>query len=109
MNFPPENDDGICWADQVGDRWESEGHDPGRIWESQLQLTPDCFAGIMVLAKEHCGPGKRPRRVTDVQQVLVVLKRGFPNCQPEEMSLVTEKGYRPLLVAHWARIQPTLG
>ena len=109
MNFPPENTDGICWADQVGDRWEAEGHDPGRIWESQLQLTSDCFAGIMVLAKEHCKPGKRPRQITDVQQALVVLRRGLPNCQPEEIELVTEKGYRPVLVANWLRIQPTLG
>lgn len=111
-NVPPENADGVCWADQVGERWEAEGHDPGRIWESQLQLTPDCFAGIMVLAKEHCKPGKPPRCVTDVQRALVVLRQStICNRCPEEQNLVAEtgNGYRPLLVANWTRIQPTLG
>lgn len=111
-NVPPENADGVCWADQVGERWEAEGHAPGRIWESQLQLTPDCFAGVMVLAKEHCAPGKRPRCVTDVKQALAVLRRSSTcNGAPEEMNLVTNggNGYRAILVVNWARIQPTLG
>lgn len=105
----PMEKDGVCWADQVGERWEAEGADPGRIWESHLQLAPDCLLGVMALAKEHCTPGKPPRKITDVKSALVVLRRGLPNCQPEEIELVTEDGYRPVLVANWLRIQPTLG
>jgi hypothetical protein len=105
----PREVDGVCWADQVGERWEAEGADPGRIFESQLTLTPDCLPGVMVLLKDHCKPGKIPRRITDIKRVLVVLRRGLPNCQFEELELVTEKGYRPVLLANWLRIQPTLG
>jgi hypothetical protein len=105
----PRDVDGICWADQVGDRWEAAGHDPGRIFESNVQLTRDCFPGVMVLTKECCPPGKPPQQITDVAQVLVVLRRGLPNQQPEEIELVSPGGYRPVLVVNWHRIQPTLG
>ena len=105
----PLEKDGICWADQVGARWETEGADPGHIFESAIQLTPDCLLGVMVLAKPACTPGKPPRRIVDVQQALVVLRRGLPNQGPEEIALVSEKGYRPVLVANWYRLRPTLG
>ena len=105
---PREDEDGVCWADQVGDRWEAAGADPGHIFESSRTLTPDCFPGVMVLAKDHLPPGKRPRWLTDVKSALVVLRRGLYN-QMEEIELVTERGYRPVLVANWHRIQPTLG
>lgn len=105
----PLEKDGICWADQVGERWEAEGASPGHIFESALQLTPDCLLGVMVLAKPSCTPGKPPKRIVDVQQAFVVLRRGLPNQGPEEIALVSEKGYRPVLVANWHRLRPTLG
>lgn len=105
---PREDGDGVCWADQVGERWEAAGADPGHIFESQRTLTPDCLPGVMVLAKDHLPPGKRPESFADIKSVLVVLRYGLHG-QPEEIELVTERGYRPVLVANWYRIQPTLG
>lgn len=96
-------EDDICWPDQVGNRWEAEGIDPGRIFETGRQLTDDCLPGVMVATKEHMAPGVAPTSIFDVRYAVVVLKSN------EEISLVTAQGYRPVLVANWARISENLG
>ncbi len=95
----------ICWADQVGDRWESEGIDPGRIFETGETLGMDCLPGIMMVTK-NLPPGSPPQYPWQLERAIVQF-RGTDG-KIEEINLVSERGCRPIFVANWTRIQPTL-
>ncbi len=93
----------ICWQDRVGDRWEEEGIDPGRIYESGETLGPNCLPGIMLVTKD-IPPGKAPQYPWHVSKAIVRLQE---NGKTREVDLVNETGCKPVFVANWMRLQPT--
>lgn len=97
-----DDDHELCWADQMGDRLEKEGVDSGRIYESSIFLTRDCLPGVMVVTNAKLRPGTAPTSPLECCRVIVRLRNG------DEQELINETGCRPVLVANWRRLQPTL-
>jgi len=61
-------DDDVFWGDIVGDKWESEGVDPGRIWEGSIAI-PGYDSEVMVQTCDKTTPGVAPRRLDSVRQI----------------------------------------
>lgn len=92
----------IFWGDLVGDEWEKEGADPGRIFESNLTL-PGSLPGIMVLTKQKCLPGKPPEEPDDVLEMIVQVRDSMGRVTKERV--VKNGRWRPLALANWQKIQ----
>jgi len=87
-------DNDICWYDEVGDRWESEGTDPGRIFEFHQDLAPDLQAGRMVETTTEVIPGNLPETPLAIKRVLVRHQGGEEIEMPGNWVLVVTRGHR---------------
>ena len=63
--------DDNCWFDEIGDRWESEGTDPGRIFEFYRRLSDDLHPGGMLETVESLPQGFPPKSPTDIKRIVV--------------------------------------
>lgn len=59
------------WFDMIGERWEDERVDPGRIFEAHISLGGSFQKGVMVKAANHCKPGVAPKCCMDIECILV--------------------------------------
>lgn len=91
----PLKNDGDVWFDEVGDRWESVGTLPGRIFEFHICIGPDLQPGGMVETTDDCAEGAKPTKITQIKRVLVRHLSG------EEIEMPHN---RPIVVARFFNI-----
>lgn len=91
------------WCDLIGDQWEAEGVDRGRIFESSEALSFDCAPGIMLETCEHIKEGQLPDHPLDIKRICVRLLHGKNN----GMEQIEMPPTRPLFAARWLRLKST--
>ncbi len=90
--------DDIFWGDEIGDKWESEGHHPGRIFEfDTIKLGDQAEPGGMILSRDL--PGKFPSDPFMIEKIVIKLKNG---------ELVEMSPTRPIFLAYWTQIYSQL-
>lgn len=91
---PPNPNPETCWQDDLGDRLEAAGIDPGCIFEFHENLRPDDLhpGGVVV---STLSPGAAPRHPWDIQIAFVRRRNG------EEVRLGPGNA---LLVSRWVTL-----
>lgn len=92
----------LFWIDEVGDRLEREGVDPGNIWEVDLTLGDDLRHGAVI--ETSCAPGEVPSCVQQLKRVIVLKEHGLHGSS----ELIEMPWNRPLVLANWQRISSNM-
>jgi len=86
----------ICWFDAVGNRWEKEGTNSGRIFEFHIQIGADFEKGGMLETTEECDPGDTPRNLGHIKRVIVRNKQTLEEIVVEPDSIHIRRSFNSL-------------